>query len=213
MWWPEWLLQFPYTGLKILGKSSPPILKYSTCCQLPKSNNCNNWIVVRIYLPHVKHELKIFLFSTGWICMPLPTPESTQWDQVLRSIPVSGRAKMDSLLLSGTSAQSTGPVAACIEGKPIINSAFFCCFSFHSRAGPWEEGTVPGNRAKLLSPVVKCCQWTPENVKTSETWNKDLNGYTSFHQFGKKTPTNLWFYFNSYLLGLKQQQTNKGGGG
>lgn len=213
MWWPEWLLQFPYTGLKILGKSSPPILKYSTCCQLPKSHNCNNWIVVRIYLPHVKHELKIFLFSTGWICMPLPTPESTQWDQVLRSIPVSGRAKMDSLLLSGTSAQSTGPVAACIEGKPIINSAFFCVSVFIAEQGLGRKGLFLGteqNSSALLWNAVS------EHLKMSRPQRLEIRIWMAIHPFtslGKKTQQICDFILIAILLGLKQQQTNKAGGG
>lgn len=52
-----------------MEKSSPPTLKHSTCCQLPKSKNCTNRdIFVRNEPPHVEHELNISLCSPQhWI--------------------------------------------------------------------------------------------------------------------------------------------------
>lgn len=102
------LLQFPDTGLRKMGKSTPTIFKHSILFPLPKGTCCiNREIILRNYPPHVGCEPKISIcYPQHW--MNFHHPPHTQehsWDQGLRSIPVSSRAGMGLLLLSGVPAK------------------------------------------------------------------------------------------------------------
>lgn len=99
------LLQFPDTGLRKMGKSSPSIFKHSTLCQLPKSSSCiNREIILRSDPAHAECMLKISIcYPQHW--MNLHHPPQHPWDQGLRSIPVSSRAGMGLLLHSAAPAK------------------------------------------------------------------------------------------------------------
>lgn len=147
------LLQFPDTGLRKTGKSTPTIFKHSILFPLPKGNCCiNREIILRNDPPHVGCEPKISIcYPQHW--MNFHHPPHTQehsWDQGLRSIPGMGcswGAELGWVYCYSQERQpnllNAGPVPDWLEEKLNFNFTFLAVLPFIA-----EQGF----KRKVLSP-------------------------------------------------------------
>lgn len=178
----------------------------ASLCHLPQCDNNSNWkFVLRNHLPHVKHQLKISLFSIGWISMPLPTPQSTLQDEGVRSIPACGRAEKGSLLLSGTTAQSAGPVAACLEGKLNTNSIFSAVSPFIAEQGLGRKVRSLGGDQTSLGLLGNAVRAIAEHLKMSRSQRLEIRIWMvrSFQRVGIKTTKIADFVLISVCYGWR----------
>lgn len=108
-------------------------------------------------------------------------------------------------------AQSTGPVAASLEGKPIINSTFFAVSPFIAEQGLRRKVLFLGAEQNSSTLLWNAVRRIAERLKMSRPQRLEIRIWIvrSFQQFRKKNPKSFWFYFNCYLLGLKFKQSDK----